>query len=73
MGHKWRALRPPEPKWQEHLAKVVQLFLNVIQGRGKLHPFGKRGNKTVVRANKKSFTILTYFRVPLKVDEMLSN
>ena len=32
---------------------VVHLFLIVIQGRGKLRPFVKRADKTVVRVDKK--------------------
>ena len=39
----------------EHLAWVGQLFSTVTQGRGKLRPFVKWEDKTVVRAGKKRF------------------
>ena len=43
-GHKWLAARPPEPKLQEHLGWVGQLFLFVTQGRGKLRPSVKQAD-----------------------------
>ena len=51
----WLADRPPEPKLQEHLARIGQLFLIVTQGREKLHPFVKVADKMIVRADKKSY------------------
>ena len=45
---------PPRPRYQEHLTRVGQMFLIVIQSREKLHPFVKWGDKMVVRADKKT-------------------
>ena len=50
-GHKWLAAHPPEPKLQEHLARIGKLFLIVTQGREKLCPFVEWVDKTVVRAD----------------------
>ena len=68
----WLAAHPPEPKLQEHLARIGKLILIVTQGRKKLHPFDKWVDKSKVRVDKKKYFKKSFLkRQPSRVRKRL--